>query len=179
MACRIWPDIVSVPSTLGAQSLNHWTTREVQHWLFFFSFVIHHLAFFFHCHSPLAFFFIFVATLTFEKQKTVQTNNTQRTPPLAYPELQTPNYLVDSYSLLTCFPIPLSPPKHKKTYWSFQPERVGSRAKCTSVHMCTCSLGWHLLPISIVANSVFLATDEERIPTLMRFQLSESFILIT
>ena len=107
--------------------------------------------FFFLCHSPLAFFFfvvirhslffIFVATLTFEKQKTVQTNNTQRTPPLAYPELQTPNYLVDSYSLLTCFPIPLSPPKHKKTYWSFQPERVGSRAKCTSVHMCTCSLG--------------------------------------
>ena len=145
MACRIWPDIASVPSTLGAQSRNHWTTREVQHWLFFFR-----------CHSPLAFFFvvvirhslffIFVATLAFEKQKTVQTNNTQRTPTPAYPELQTPNYLVDSYSLLTCFPIPLSPPKHKKTYWSFQPERVGSRAKCTYVHMCTCSLGWLYCP---------------------------------
>ena len=53
MACRIWPDIASVPSTLGAQSRNHWTTREVQHWLFFFR-----------CHSPLAFFFFSLSFAT-------------------------------------------------------------------------------------------------------------------
>ena len=118
-------------------------------------------------------------TLTFGKKKQFK-QTIQRTPTPTYPELQTPNYLVDSYSLLTGSPAPLSPPKYKKTYWSFQPERFGSRAKCTYFHMCTCWLGWHLLPISIVANTVFLATDEDCISlTLMRFQLSESFTLIT
>ena len=38
VACGIlvpWPGIEPMPPALGAQNLNHWTTREVQHYFFF------------------------------------------------------------------------------------------------------------------------------------------------